>query len=96
MLLETGWEWDFVGRMELWQALALTEYRYFHPSADSLVAAYLGYKPSRALVELPTLSEEEKQKWERTGVVFSPHAPPVEKLPNIIKERFPFLVQGHA
>lgn len=82
--------------MELWQALALTEYRYVHPSADTLVAAYLGYRPSRAPVELPKLSDDEKAKWERTGIVFSPHAPPVDKLPNILKERFPFLVHGHA
>lgn len=76
--------------MELWQALAITEYRYYHPSADTLVAGYLGYKPARA-VNAPQLSEAEKAEWRSLGITASPHAAPLKHVPKVLKERFPFL-----
>lgn len=82
--------------MELWQALALAEYRYAHPSADSLVAGYLGYRAPRAPDLHPELTDEERLRWARSGVRFSQSAPPIDKLPPILKNKFPFLVKPNV
>lgn len=82
--------------MELWQALALAEYRYAHPSADSLVAGYLGYRSPRAPELHPELTDAEKLRWARSGVRFTPSAPPIDKLPPLLKNKFPFLVNSNA
>lgn len=82
--------------MELWQALALTEYRYAHPSADTLVAAYLGYQPTHAPIDRPALSEKELAEWKATGVAASPYAVRLSDLPPILKQKFPFLSQAQS
>lgn len=82
--------------MELWQALALTEYRYAHPSADTLVAAYLGYKPAHAPIERPALSDKELAEWKALGIAASPHAAPLSNLPPILKQKFPFLTRAQS
>ena len=82
--------------MELWQALTLAEFRYVHPSADTLVAGYLGYSSPRESLQHPELTDEEKLRWARSGVRFSLSAPPIEKLPPLLKAKFPFLVKTNA
>jgi len=96
LIVDTGWTWDQIGQMELWQALTISEYRYYHPSSDALVAAYLGYKPQRPYAQHELLSEEERLKWAELGVNVSPHGPSLDKLPSIIKERFPFLNKANV